>query len=251
MDYLNFLKLLAQESATAIKPYFANDSLTIEYKEDYSPVTEADQNAEQVMRMLIKQHFPDHGIIGEEFGNENTDAEYVWTLDPIDGTISFIHGVPLYGTLVALMHKNWPVLGMIHHPELNLLCIGDGKVTTINAKKVIMRKPDSISQASILATDIKSMISNNGNGGFTKLLAQGGLFRTWGDCFGYSKLVAGQADIMLDRHLKIWDSAALIPIVEGAGGKITSWTGGNPIAESSCIAAHPSIHHQVVQILNN
>ena len=134
--YRPFVAELARASAEFIKPFFGNPSTAVELKADDSPVTAADRGAEAVMRELITARFPDHGIIGEEHGNHHPDAEWVWVLDPIDGTKSFITGVPLWTTLIGLLHRGQPVLGAIHQPTLGQLVIGDNHTTTLNDRPV-------------------------------------------------------------------------------------------------------------------
>ena len=135
-DYIDFIEILAAKSGEVIRPFFANPDLKVELKSDDSPVTVADRRAEEVMRELIQDRFPEHGIIGEEFGNHNVDARFVWVLDPIDGTRPFTAGCPLFGTLICLMEQGEPKIGAIHHPLLDQLMIGNGSVTTLNGRVV-------------------------------------------------------------------------------------------------------------------
>ena len=135
-----FVEKLAAASGEVIRPYFAAPDLDVEFKGDRSPVTQADREAEAVMRELIGQHYPQHGIVGEEFGTENDGAEFVWVLDPIDGTISFASGCPLFGTLIGLLHEGKPMLGAIHQPVLEQLCVGDNASATLNERAVRMRR---------------------------------------------------------------------------------------------------------------
>ena len=131
-EYVRFIHRLADESAKVIKPYFAALNFEVEIKEDETPVTLADRQAEALMRDLIRREFPNHGIIGEEYGSENEGAEFVWILDPIDGTISFASGCPLFGTLICLLHEDRPILGAINQPILDILCLGDNHRTSVN-----------------------------------------------------------------------------------------------------------------------
>jgi histidinol phosphatase-like enzyme (inositol monophosphatase family) len=151
--YRSFVKELAVASGDFIRPLFADPSLAVEIKEDASPVTAADRGAEELMRRMIAQRFPQHGIIGEEFGEERPDAEWVWVLDPIDGTKSFITGVPLWGTLIGLLHRGQPVLGAIHQPILGQLMTGDGHVTLLNDRPVRMRACSRLEEATVLTSD--------------------------------------------------------------------------------------------------
>ena len=242
-EFITFMRKLADESAQVIKPYFAAVNLEVEAKADGTPVTLADRGAEEVMRRLIRKEFPSHGIIGEEFGIENEVAEFVWVLDPIDGTISFVSGCPLFGTLICLLHEGQPIL--------DLLCIGDNNQTTVNGDLVQMREMDRLSEATLLATDISAIAKYQEREGFENLLRETKLFRTWGDCYGYLLLASGWADIMLDPVMNPWDILPVIPIIQGASGIITSWDGGDASRGDSCVAATKNLHSLVLEILNN
>jgi myo-inositol-1(or 4)-monophosphatase len=245
-----FLKILAKESSAIIKKYFRAD-IKIENKADLSPVTIADKLTEEKMRELILKQFPTHGIIGEEFGNHNPDAEYVWVLDPIDGTKSFISGALSFGTLIALMKNGNPIIGVINHPILNEFLIGDNKSAYLNDKQVKIRNCKLLSEATLLTTDHLNLGQYQNKNGFEKLIPQVKLYRNWGDCYGYYLLASGFADIMIDPIMSVWDSMALIPIINGAGGLITDYQGNDAIKGSSIVAANPAIHNEVIRILNS
>jgi myo-inositol-1(or 4)-monophosphatase len=249
-EFATFIRTLAEASGDVIRPYFANADLEVELKGDQSPVTRADRDGEAVMRELIHQAYPQHGILGEEFGPENTSAEFVWVLDPIDGTISFARGCPLFGTLIGLLHNHRPILGAIHQPILKQLCVGDNTVTTLNDRPVQLRQTSTLSDATLLATDIKSIAKYQTQQGFDTLLGQTRLFRTWGDCYGYLLLACGGADIMLDPIMNPWDILPLIPVIQGAKGVITTWSGNDAVSGNSCVAANQSLHPQVIRLLN-
>jgi len=151
-EFKKFIYYLADISANIIKPYFRT-GMNIEHKEDNSPVTVADKNAEEAMRKAIVKEYPEHGIIGEEFGSYNEDSEYKWVLDPIDGTKSFICGVLSFGTLIALLKNDEPILGVINQPILNDFLIGDNKTTFINNKPASVRNCMNISEVVLLTTD--------------------------------------------------------------------------------------------------
>ncbi|ERN41275.1 archaeal fructose-1,6-bisphosphatase [Rubidibacter lacunae KORDI 51-2] len=250
-EYRAFIRVLAERSGDAIAPYFARHDLTVELKADRSPVTKADREGEAVMRELIGKTYPHHGIIGEEYGSENSSAEYVWTLDPIDGTVSFSRGCPLFGTAIGLLHRGTPILGAIHNPILKQFCIGDGEQTTVNDRVALMRPARSLEQAMLSVTDLKNIYKHHERQGFEKLLQATGLFRTWGDCYGYIFLVKGGVDIMLDPIMNPWDVLPLIPILRGAGGIVTDWSGADPVRSNSCVAACANIHDRIVQLLNS
>jgi myo-inositol-1(or 4)-monophosphatase len=224
--------------------------VNIEHKEDNSPVTVADKNAEEEMRKAIIKEFPEHGIIGEEFGSYKEDAEYKWVLDPIDGTKSFICGVLSFGTLIALLKNDEPILGVINQPILNEYLIGDNKTTFINNKPTSVRNCKDISEAVLLTTDHINIEEYQNLEKFEKLIRKVRLYRSWGDCYGYYLLATGFADVMIDPIMSFWDTMALIPIIKGAGGVITDYYGDDPVKGNSIIAASPGIHSQVIKCLN-
>ena len=248
--YRSFLTELAEKSGDYLVPFFTDPELVVETKSDDSPVTAADRGAEQLMRDLIAARFPGHGVIGEEFPDKNTGAEWVWVLDPIDGTKSFITGVPLWGTLIALLHNGQPVLGAIHQPVLGQLMVGDGNRTTLNGDPVRVRACDAIETATFLTSDPLNPAKYQNGGAYAALTARARLVRTWGDCYGYLLLASGRADVMCDPVMNPWDIAALVPVVRGAGGVITDWQGGEAMRGVSIVATGPSLHPQVVAALN-
>ncbi|MGQ4810431.1 Histidinol-phosphatase [Candidatus Entotheonellaceae bacterium PAL068K] len=250
-EFTAFIHTLAEKSGAVIGSYFTGMALDVEIKDDQSPVTRADREAEALMRDLIRRAYPQHGIMGEEFGSENTSAEFVWVLDPIDGTISYTRGCPLFGTLIGLLHANTPILGAIHQPLLQQLCIGNNTETTVNGRVVQLQKVQHLSEAMLLTTDITNITKYHNRAGFDTLLGHTRLFRTWGDCYGYMMLVSGGADIMLDPIMHQWDILPLIPVIRGANGVITTWSGTDAAQGNSCIAANKTLHPHVVELLNS
>lgn len=249
--YRSFMLKLAEQSGDFIRPYFGDPGLVVETKADHTPVTAADRGAEELMRTLIRREFPGHGIVGEEFGSENAGAEFVWVLDPIDGTKSFATAVPLFGTLIALQHRGRPVLGCIHQPILRLLALGDGRATTLNGRAIRARATTRIEDATLLTSDPLNPGRRRSGPAFAALAERARLVRTWGDCYGYLLVASGWADIMCDPIMNPWDIAALIPVVRGAGAVITDWKGGDPEAADSIVAAAtPELHAQVIAALN-
>jgi myo-inositol-1(or 4)-monophosphatase len=245
-----FLIELAEKSGDFIRPYFARPGLAVELKPDQTPVTAADRGAEELMRTLIKRRFPGHGVIGEEFGSDDPGAEFVWVLDPVDGTKSFAAACPLFGTLIALLHDGVPVLGAIHQPVLRQLVVGDGRSTTLNGRPVRVRATARIEDATLLTTDLRSPAQHQDGAAFDRLAGRSRLVRTWGDCYGYLLVATGWADIMCDPVMNPWDIQALIPVIRGAGGVITDWQGGDPVKADSIVAAAPALHAQVIAALN-
>lgn len=248
-EFKKFIYYLANISANIIRPYFRT-GMNIEHKEDKSPVTVADKNAEEAMRKVIIEEYPEHGIVGEEFGSYKEDAEYKWVLDPIDGTKSFICGVLGFGTLIALLKNDEPILGAINQPILNEFLIGDNNTTFINNKPASVRNCNDISEAVLLTTDHINIEKYHNLEKFEKLIRKVRLYRSWGDCYGYYLLATGFADVMIDPIMSFWDTMALIPIIKGAGGIITDYKGDDPANGSSIIAASPGIHSQVLKWLN-
>jgi myo-inositol-1(or 4)-monophosphatase len=245
----NFCKALAVESQKIILTYFRSE-LNIETKFDKSPVTIADKKAEEIMRSMILKEFPEHGIVGEEYGEQNPEAEYKWILDPIDGTKSFICGTPLFGTLIALVKNESPILGVINLPALNQYLVGDNNSAELNRFKVSVRKCEKIENAILLSSDQTTVEKYRTRDGFEKLIRQVKLYRMWGDCYGYYLLASGYADIMIDPIMNKWDLAALIPIIKGAGGTITDYYGNDPMKGNSIVATCGTIHNETLKILN-
>jgi myo-inositol-1(or 4)-monophosphatase len=251
--YSSFIVELAERSGDLIRPYFgaSSEDLGIELKTDETIVTRADCETEALLREMIRARFPDHGIVGEEYGEERPDAEFVWMLDPIDGTISFASASPLFGTLIALLHNGEPVLGAISQPVLRQLCLGDGETTTLNGKPVHVRQTPRLADATLLVTDIVDVAKYQDGAAFDALMRDVKLVRTWGDCYGYLLVATGRADIMCDPAMNQWDIAPLIPIVRGAGGVISDWQGKDAVGAKSIIATtSQTLHDEVIRRLN-
>jgi myo-inositol-1(or 4)-monophosphatase len=247
-EYKRFVKLLILSSEKVIKHYF-RQPLSIETKQDATPVTIADKKAEELMRELIMKEFPHDGIIGEEFGMHKPHADYIWVLDPIDGTKSFVCGAVNFGTLVGLLYKGIPILGALNLPVLNELLIGDNQITLLNDKVTQLRTCRDIGIATLLITDPYSLSAANYRP-FKKLLKQVRMYRFLGDCYGYYLVASGFADIMIDPVVAKWDVLPLIPIIRGAKGIITDLQGKDASKVSSVIATTKEIHSKLVSILN-
>lgn len=255
IDFSAFIGRLATSSGETILPFFRT-SLTIDNKgrADFDPVTEADRASEAVMRRLIKANFPQHGIVGEEFGNENADAEYVWVLDPIDGTKSFIAGFPIWGTLIALMHRGVPVYGMMNQPYIGERFWGDNQVALTRGpsgeRKLAVRRCASLHD-SVLFTTSPRLMNETDREAFGRVEKSARLSRYGGDCYCYAMLAAGQVDLVIETELKPYDVAALIPIITGAGGIVTTWEGEPAYNGGRIIAAgDPRVHEAAMRLLN-
>jgi histidinol phosphatase-like enzyme (inositol monophosphatase family) len=256
IDFTAFIGRLATVSGETILPFFRT-SLSIDNKsasQDFDPVTEADRAAEAVMRRIIKYHFPQHGIVGEEFGNEHEDAEYVWVLDPIDGTKSFIAGFPIWGTLIALLHKGTPVFGMMHQPYIGERFSGDSGSAHYQGhggdRRLTVRRCASLKEATSYTTSPQLMNAADREA-FGRVEQAVRLTRYGGDCYSYCMLAAGHLDLVVETELKPYDIAALIPIITGAGGIVTTWEGRPAQGGGRIIAAgDPRVHEATLKLLN-
>ena len=244
-----FVGELAEESGALIRKHFRSPGLRVEVKADQTPVTDADRGAEELLRKRILARFPDHGILAEELGSERLDAEYVWVLDPIDGTKSFVSGVPLFGTLIGVLHRGQPIVGAIHQPIQRQLCLGDNRTTTLNGAPARVRPTTHLADAVLLTSDVTSAAQYQDGAAWDRLVAQARWVRTWGDCYGYLLVATGQADVMADPIMNPWDLLPLIPVIRGAGGTITDWQGNDAVRGTSSIAANPTLHAQVIERL--
>ncbi len=229
---------LADSSAAVVRRYFRT-ALAVDDKADSSPVTAADREAEQAIRAIIDAERPEDGIYGEEYGTRNLDAEWVWVIDPIDGTKSFITGRPIFGTLIALLHRGSPVLGVIDQPIVNDRWIGVmGRPTLHNGQPARVRAcPPGLSGA-ILGTTSPDLFPGTTAAGFARIKAGVKTTVYGGDCYTYGLLASGYYDLVVEAGLKLYDFAALAPVVLGAGGIMTDWN-GKPLDASSdgCVIA--------------
>jgi histidinol phosphatase-like enzyme (inositol monophosphatase family) len=249
-EFVPFLHELAAVSAAVIRPYYLHAA--VELKGDDTPVTAADRRAEEVMRLLILQRYPEHGVLGEEFGEHRPDARYRWVLDPIDGTKAFISGCYLFGTLIALLRDGRPVLGAVCSPLVGHVLVGLGGEQTLLGERVVRTRGCArIDDATLLTTSHWEMVDHRVGRAFEPLSRRARLYRSWGDCHGYFQVATGGADLMIDPVLKAWDICALVPVIEGAGGRVTGVDGGDPLAASDLLASgDPALHEQVLRALN-
>ena len=242
---------LADAAGEAIRPYFRRP-IAVDDKPDLSPVTAADRAAEAAMRQLIAKRFPAHGIIGEEFGSEREDAEFIWVLDPIDGTKSFISGVPLFGTLIALAHQGRPILGIIDQPISRERWIGArGRPTTLNSAPIRCRPCAALAAATVFSTS-PDMFKGGDSAAIARVAAAAKLVRYGADCYAYGLLAQGFIDLVIEASLKSYDFSAVVPIVEGAGGIASDWWGA-PLSLASdgrvLVAGDRRAHQQALRLL--
>ncbi|SDB32619.1 inositol monophosphatase family protein [Belnapia rosea] len=217
----------AEAAGAVIRPLFRSP-LLVEAKGDASPVTEADRGAERAMREVLGARFPGHGIWGEEYGPDRVEAEYVWVLDPIDGTRAFVTGRPLFGTLIGLLHRGVPVLGLIDQPGIGERWIGArGQATRFRSPLggIPGCRPCAGLGAAELSCTSPDMFEEKDRPGFERLRAAARRVTWGGDCYSYGLLALGLVDVVAECTMKPWDWAALVPVVEGAGGRITGWRG--------------------------
>jgi len=241
VDFVTFVDELARVSGETILPFFRT-SLSVENKKagGFDPVTAADRAAENAMRALIRKNFPSHGIIGEEYGNENSEAEYVWSLDPIDGTKSFINGMPTWGTLIGLLRFGEPVFGLMHQPFTGERFSGDGGAARYRGpggpRDLRVRACAGLSEA-LLQTTSPLLMNAADRAAFERVEAKAKLSRYGGDCYAYCMLASGQIDLVIETELKPYDILPLIPIIAGAGGIVTTWDNGSPLQGGRIVAA--------------
>src|SRR5499427_887957 len=230
IDFSAFVNELATVSGETILPFFRT-ALSIEDKGrhgGFDPVTAADHAAETAMRTLIRRTFPGHGIVGEEYGDEHADAEYVWVLDPIDGTKSFISGMPAWGTLIALTRSGKPVFGMMHQPFLRERFNGDGRMARYRGpagERQLMVRPCENLKRAVLSTTSPRLMREKDRSAFARVEAAARLSLYGGDCYAYCMLAAGHIDLVIETEIKRHDIVPLIPIITGARGIVTTWSG--------------------------
>lgn len=245
-EFTPFLHELAAVSAAVIRPYYLQGT-AIETKGDDTPVTAADRRAEEVMRLLIMQRYADHGILGEEHGVHRPDARYRWVLDPIDGTKAFISNCYLFGTLIALLRDGRPILGAIASPLVGHVLVGlGGEQTLLGERAVRTRGCARIEEATLLTTSHWEMVDHRVGRPFEALSRRARLYRSWGDCHGYFQVATGGADLMMDPVLKAWDICALVPVIEGAGGRVTGLDGTDPLTATDLLASGDAVLHEAV-----
>ncbi len=245
----------AQAAGKITLEYFMSASLKVDRKADRTPVTDADRNSERCLRAAIESAFPEDGILGEELAEKPGTSGYRWILDPIDGTKSFIHGVPLYGTLVGIEYQGVCKAGVIHIPatgETVYAAIGSGCWYTKNGSEPVkthVSRLDDISEGLFLTSEVLTFDEINRRDIYQKLEKQFYLTRTWGDCYGYMLVATGRAECMLDPVLSIWDAAALLPVIVEAGGRFSDFNGVCTHTSEQAIATNGLIHDKILELI--
>lgn len=252
----DFMHRIAAAAAAQTLPRFRQAGLVSANKlaGGFDPVTEADRDAEQAIRALIREAFPDHGIIGEEFGRENEAARYQWVIDPIDGTRSFISGIPLWGTLVGLTDNGDAVAGMMSQPFTGELFWADetsSQYSGPGGARQLKTRPTKFLADAMMCTTTPRMFKDHRSEVYDQLERSVKLARYGTDCYAYVMLASGSIDLVVETSLQTYDIMALVPIIERAGGVITTWDGGPAEAAGDIVAAAtPELHEAAMKILN-
>lgn len=249
-DFLNFALDAAWQAGRVTLGHFQT-GVVVQRKADNTPLTIADQQAEQKLRQLIEQYWPDHNIIGEEYGRTQHNSPYTWVCDPIDGTKSFMCGVPLYANLVALLKDNEPILGVINFPALNEMVYAvRGGGCFWNGRPAQVTTTQKLEDAVVLCSDLDTFAQYGRAQKWQKLIDASYVQRTWGDAYGYALVATGRADVMVDPIMALWDIAPLQVILEEAGGTLTDWAGEATIHHEESIATNGRLLGEVLQVID-
>lgn len=232
---------LAREAARVSLPYFRGDYAQSDKggPGQFDPVTQADQEAEAALRRLIAARYPDHGIIGEEYGEDRPGADHVWILDPIDGTRAFIAGLPVWTNLIALSTEGRPSIGVIGQPYLNEIFVGGpsgARLLRGDAETVLAIRPCPRLNDALIATTDPDLFTGAELGAWTQVRAAARLARLGCDAYAYAMLAAGRIDMVVESGLKVWDWSALVPVIEAAGGAVSNWRGETPDGTGQILA---------------
>ena len=252
---IEFAIRVSAEAGDLILRYYQAADLAVELKGDKSPVTVADKNAEQLIRDRLAVEFPDDGVLGEEHDDKESRNGFRWILDPIDGTKSFVHGVPLFGTLIGVEKEDEMVIGVCRFPALNELVYAATGYGTwwrrgdAEPKQVQVTSVDKLSDALFCITTITGWSRIGRQDVFEKLVASTRLTRGWGDCYGHILVATGRADVMVDPEMNPWDIAALIPIVQEAGGHFFGWDGETSVNSGNGVSVNAGLKDQVLELL--
>jgi histidinol phosphatase-like enzyme (inositol monophosphatase family) len=248
-DLREFAADLAWQAGKLTLRYFQTN-ITPELKSDDSPVTIADRESERLMRRLIEASYPTHSILGEEEGETRPGATYKWILDPIDGTRSFVRGVPLYSVLVGLERDGEMVVGAINCPATgDFLVAALGQGCYWNGRRTQVSATTSLKEALLLTTDVGAMAKYGRAEAYERMVAATGMHRTWSDSYGYVLVATGRAEIMLDPQMSPWDCGALLPVLREAGGTFTDWKGTATVYGGEAIATNGKLYQELMQLV--
>lgn len=244
----------AREAGEITLRYFNSQTLTIETKSDESPVTIADRAAEEAIVRIVRSKFPDHAILGEEYGDMAGSGRYRWIIDPIDGTKSFIHGVPLYGVLIGVedLSSNDIICGVVNFPALGELYNATrGQGAFKNGKTCRVSRTDRLEDSILLTTDYRHVREHRNSAAFEAVHDRVKFVRTWGDCYGHMMVASGRAEVMMDPKMNLWDIAALKPIVEESGGRFFDWNGVTGLDLQDAVSTNDLLSEEIRTILQS
>ena len=230
--------------------YFNNPELEIFTKSDASPVTRADRESEEYLRKRIREHFPNDVILGEEYGEEGSNPSHRWILDPIDGTESFIHGVPLYGVMIALENNGIVTHACVHFPALNeTVSAGTGEGSYLNSHRIRVSKKSELLKSLMCTVSPRRLQDMLGDARYNRLTHAFGTYRGWGDCYGHILVATGRAEVMLDPKVALWDSAPMGVIIKEAGGCIFDFNGIETIYSQTLVSSNFALADEVKRLL--
>lgn len=254
---LDFALQVAREAQTLILGYYQNADLNVDLKQDSSPVTAADRGAEELIRKHLAEQFPEDGILGEEFGSVESKNGYRWILDPVDGTKPFVHGVPLFGTLIGLEHNGRVVLGVARFPALDeVVYAADGlgtwwQIGDAAPRRAHVSENADLSKAVFCFTEPQRFKKVGRPEVLEKLMTTCRMSRGWGDCYGHVMVATGRAEVMIDPELSAWDAAALVPIVREAGGFYMDWSGEEDIHSGNGFSVNAALKDEILTLLKS
>ena len=246
--YLAFALQVALDAGRVALEHYQT-GVAVELKADASPVTRADRGAEQLIRQAIATQYPDHAVVGEEYGADGRASSFRWIVDPIDGTKSFVRGVPLFGVLIALEIDGRAEVGVCHMPVLGETVAAATELgCTWNGRSAHVSTVEHLGDATVVFSDGR-MLARRLGARWELWEAQAGLLRSWGDCYGHCLVATGRADVMLDPVMNPWDCAALLPIVREAGGRFSDWTGVTRIDGGDAVSTNQALSARVLELL--
>jgi len=247
-DLLDVAIRAARAGGRRTLAYF-NVGAAVEWKADNTPVTAADRESEAAIRQVITAAFPTHTVLGEEEGERVGTAPIRWIVDPLDGTRTFVRGVPLYGTLVGVEVEGDPVVGVAYLPALDeMVAAARGLGCTWNGRPCRVSSVTRLDGALLCVTDERTARARSD--AYDRLASATAMQRTWADCYGYVLVATGRAEVAVDPIVNVWDCAALLPIVEEAGGRFTDWRGRRTIAGGEAVATNGELHPAVLELLH-
>jgi histidinol phosphatase-like enzyme (inositol monophosphatase family) len=260
---IQFSLELAQIASNVTLGFFRTKAYQVERKSDRSPVTAADKGAEQAVRQAISQSYPQDGLLGEEFGSVAGQNDFEWIIDPIDGTKSFISGVPLYSTLVGLTYRGQPLIGVIAIPALGEVVLGavgcgawygqrDPQAPTddsLSMHRCHVSSLDALSEGLFLTSQVDNFDRRSAQHAYLALQQEAYVSRSWGDGYGYLLVATGRGELMVDPIVNPWDVAAVAPVIMEAGGKFTCWSGEVNLRAGHCLASNGLVHDYALSVL--